>query len=74
MFLWCRFRERVDTAVLLAHARKHGVIFVPGAVFYPRGGDPATFRLSFSTCSADELREGVRRLELALRSYRASAR
>lgn len=70
MFLWCRFRERIDTAALLAHAREHGVIFVPGATFYPRGGDPATFRLSFSTCSAEQLREGVRRLELALRSYR----
>jgi len=58
---------------LLAHARKHGVIFVPGAVFYPRGGDPATLRLSFSTCSGEELREGVRRLELALRSYRGSS-
>jgi 2-aminoadipate transaminase len=73
MFLWCRFRECVDTAVLLAHAREHGVIFVPGAVFYPRGGDPATLRLSFSTCSADELREGVRRLKLALCSYRERA-
>jgi 2-aminoadipate transaminase len=73
MFLWCRFRERVDTTMLLAHARKHGVIFVPGAVFYPRGGDPATLRLSFSTCSGEELREGVRRLELALRSYRGSS-
>lgn len=72
MFLWCRFRERIDTATLLAHAREHGVIFVPGTVFYPRGGDPATFRLSFSTCSADELREGVRRLELALRACRDS--
>jgi DNA-binding transcriptional MocR family regulator len=72
MFLWCRFRESVDTAALLSHAREHGVIFVPGAVFYPRSGDPATFRLSFSTCCAEELREGVRRLELALRTYRES--
>lgn len=72
MFLWCRFRERIDTAMLLAHAREHGVIFVPGAAFYPCSGDQAAFRLSFSTCSADELREGVRRLELALRSYRES--
>ena len=72
MFLWCRFRERLDTAALLVHAREHGVIFVPGAAFYPEGADPATLRLSFATCSAEQLREGARRLKLALRAYRDS--
>lgn len=72
MFLWCRFRQPLDTTALLLHAREHGVTFVPGAVFYPGRGDPATLRLSFATCSPDQLHEGARRLELALRSYRAS--
>jgi 2-aminoadipate transaminase len=71
MFLWCRFREPIDTTALLEHARQRGVIFVPGSAFYPGGnGDPSTLRLSFSTCSPVELREGVRRLESALRAYR----
>jgi 2-aminoadipate transaminase len=73
MFLWCRFRERIDTAVLLAEAREHGVIFVPGAAFYPNKGDPATFRLSFATCSCAELHEGVRRLQAALAACRKLA-
>jgi 2-aminoadipate transaminase len=74
MFLWCRFREPIDTAALLTQARERGVIFVPGSAFYPSGnGDTATLRLSFSTCSPTELREGVRRLGAALRDYRESA-
>lgn len=70
MFLWCRFRERIDTGELLAYAREQGVIFVPGSVFHPGGGDSATLRLSFATCSPAQLREGVRRLTLGLQAYR----
>src|SRR5262249_40251971 len=74
MFLWCRFKEPIDTTALLQHARQRGVIFVPGSAFYPNGnGDHATLRLSFSTCSPEELREGARRLASALRAYRDHA-
>ncbi len=74
MFLWCRFREPIDTTALLEHARQRGVIFVPGSAFYPGGNaDTSTLRLSFSSCSPGELREGVRRLESALRAYRDCA-
>ncbi|HEY4214187.1 MAG TPA: PLP-dependent aminotransferase family protein [Steroidobacteraceae bacterium] len=65
MFLWCRFREPIDTAELLPVAREHGVIFVPGSVFHPGGGDASTMRLSFSTVSPEALLEGVRRLSNA---------
>ena len=74
MFLWCRFREPIDTTALLEQARERGVIFVPGSAFYPGGdGDTSTLRLSFSTCSPAELREGVRRLQSALCAYRERA-
>jgi len=71
MFLWCRFREPVDTAALLPLARECGVIFVPGSVFYPGGGDASTLRLSFSAGSPEELREGARRLRRAHQSMLA---
>jgi len=71
MFLWCRFSDPIDTTALLQHAREHGVIFVPGSAFYPDGdGDTSTLRLSFSTCSPEELREGVRRLACAVQACR----
>lgn len=73
MFLWCRFREPVDTGELLVHARERGVIFVPGSAFHPGGGHADTLRLSFATSSPAELREGVRRLGLALRACRAAS-
>jgi 2-aminoadipate transaminase len=73
MFLWCRFREPVDTQALLPVARECGVIFVPGSVFHPGGGEPSTLRLSFSAVSPDELREGVRRLRRAQLSMREAA-
>lgn len=72
MFLWCRFRERIDTAALLPHARDCGMIFVPGAVFYPFDGDTSTLRLSFATQPPEGLREGARRLAKALQLYRAA--
>ena len=74
MFLWCRFREPIDTAALLTHARECGVIFVPGAVFYPDHGDAATLRLSFATLAPAGLREGARRIAQALRLYREQAK
>ncbi len=70
MFLWCRFKQPVNTALLLEQARDHGVIFVPGAAFYPGAADDSTLRLSFSTCSPAALREGVRRLASALTVHR----
>jgi 2-aminoadipate transaminase len=73
MFLWCRFEEPVNTTLLLEHARDHGVIFVPGAAFYPGAADDSTLRLSFATCSPAELREGVRRLASALHAHRRQA-
>ncbi len=47
--------------------RRH-VAFVPGMVGY--AGPPAAspeLRLNFSACDADRIREGVRRLGLAIR-------
>jgi 2-aminoadipate transaminase len=73
MFLWCRFKQPVDTTRLLEHARDHGVIFVPGAAFYPGAAEDSTLRLSFATCSPAELREGVGRLASALRVHRRQA-
>jgi DNA-binding transcriptional MocR family regulator len=45
------------------------MIFVPGSVFSPGGGDTATLRLSFSAGSPEELSEGVRRLRRAHLQY-----
>jgi 2-aminoadipate transaminase len=67
MFLWARFAQTpsLDTRKLLELARNRGVIFVPGAAFYPEPLQCNSLRLSFSTATPAELREGAKRLRTA---------
>ncbi len=66
MFTWLRLPDGHDSAALLPEALKRDVAFVPGAPFYATRPDPATLRLSFTTHTADEITEGMRRLAEAL--------
>jgi 2-aminoadipate transaminase len=66
MFLWGRFTQTLDTRALLAYALDCGVSFVPGDIFYTEHPDHASLRLNFTACTPAQLREGVRRLKLAL--------
>ena len=63
-FVWLELPEGADAGALLERATASGVTFVPGADF---GGAPNTARLAFSFVSADEIREGVRRLAALVR-------
>jgi 2-aminoadipate transaminase len=58
-FLWARLREPLDGDSLLPFAQQHGVIFVTGH-------EAQFLRLSFSSPEPDRIREGVRRLALAV--------
>lgn len=66
-FLWAAFPPGIDTDALLARARAHGVVYVPGSAFFVehRGADRA--RLSFSAPSPEQIEAGIRRLAAALR-------
>jgi DNA-binding transcriptional MocR family regulator len=63
-FIWLELPEGTDATALLGPAGKVGVTYVPGTDF---GGAPNTARLAFSFVSADEIREGVRRLATLVR-------
>ena len=65
MFTWVRLPDGFDAAELLPVALAHDVAFVPGAPFYAGEPDRATLRLSFTTNTPDEIREGMRRLTAA---------
>jgi DNA-binding transcriptional MocR family regulator len=52
----------VDTTPLLPAALRADVAFVPGTPFFASTPDRATMRLSFTTHTADEITEGMRRL------------
>ena len=66
MFTWLRLPAGSDSSALLPAALKHDVAFVPGAPFYATKPDPATLRLSFTTHTAEEIAEGMRRLAAAV--------
>ena len=62
MFLWAKMAEGVDTMPLVQKAIQENVVFVPGHSFFPDGARPNYLRLSFSTPTPDDIKEGVARL------------
>jgi 2-aminoadipate transaminase len=66
MFVWARLPAGRDAAESLPAAVEQGVAYVPGAPFYAAAPDPAALRLSFTTHTPDEIREGLARLARAL--------
>ena len=65
MFVWARLPDGWDAAALLERALARDVAFVPGFPFFAGPPDTATLRFSFTTHSADEIAEGLRRLRAA---------
>jgi 2-aminoadipate transaminase len=65
MFVWARLPDGWDAAALLDRALDRGVAFVPGFPFFAGPPDDSALRLSFTTHSADEIAEGLRRLRTA---------
>ncbi|MFD6420765.1 PLP-dependent aminotransferase family protein [Streptomyces sp. NPDC060198] len=66
MFVWVRLPDGHDATALLPRAIAHEVAYVPGAPFFAGAPDPAALRMSFTTHTPDEIREGLLRLGKAL--------
>jgi 2-aminoadipate transaminase len=63
LFVWATLPGYIDTSDLLAKALRENVAFVPGAAAYVDGNQgTSSMRLNFSGSSADEIREGIRRI------------
>lgn len=67
LFLWVTLPEGMDMQHLFQAAVRENVAFVPGDCFYP-GGDEGNrhMRLNFSHSTPQQIREGIRRLGLAV--------
>lgn len=74
-FVWVELPPYVDTNLMVAEAIEHGVVYVSGTGFYPRGEGANCMRLSFCYPSTEDIREGIRRLgeviDARLELYRA---
>jgi 2-aminoadipate transaminase len=66
LFVWAELPPHIDTRELLLDAIQEKVAFVPGQGFHPDFSGMNTMRLNFSNVPPDQLREGVRRLGLAI--------
>jgi len=66
LFLWVRLPEGVDCEELFKEAIEQKVAFVPGTAFYADGSGHDSLRLTFATCPADRIDEGINRLGKAI--------
>jgi 2-aminoadipate transaminase len=69
LFLWVTLPVGMDSQRLFETALNENVAFVPGDSFYATGGDEGRrhLRLNFSNAQPEQIREGIRRLSLAVK-------
>jgi 2-aminoadipate transaminase len=71
LFLWVTLPEGADAQELFEVAVRENVAFVPGDCFYAPNGHGndgrRRLRLNFSSPSPDQIREGIRRLSIAVK-------
>src|ERR1700751_1794200 len=71
LFLWVTLPEGMDAQKLFETALRENVAFVPGDCFYAPNGHQEEarrhLRLNFSAAPPDQIREGVRRLSVAVK-------
>jgi 2-aminoadipate transaminase len=70
MFVWGSFPGPMDTGALLSPAVEAGVAFVPGNAFAVDADQSRSLRLSFTTATSTDLRDGVRRIASVLQNLR----
>jgi 2-aminoadipate transaminase len=71
LFLWVTLPEGMDANELLHEALKQNVAFVSGDSFFPPNGlgqeGSRHFRLNFTNARPEQIREGIRRLSVAVK-------
>ena len=66
LFLWVTMPPGIDSSQLLDQALRQNVAFVPGQPFFPNGDPGSHMRLNFSNAQPEQIREGIRRLSIAV--------
>lgn len=78
LFLWVTLPHGMNCLQLFDAALKENVAFVPGDSFYSGNGSAEEglrhFRLNFSNAQPEQIREGIRRLALAIKNQWAELR
>ena len=71
MFFWIKFDDKVDTMKLFDIAIEHKIAYVPGSVFYKDNKKNSYVRLNFTNATFEDIKIGIKRLNLALKEYNA---
>ncbi len=66
LFLWVTLPTGICSRKLLDQALRNDVAFVPGDPFFAEGDKGSHMRLNFSNATPEMIREGVRRLSIAV--------
>jgi 2-aminoadipate transaminase len=66
--LWVTLPPGIDTGVLLADAKRAGVVYAPGELFHPDGRGQSSLRLSLAQTPLPEIERGVRALGEVVRA------
>jgi 2-aminoadipate transaminase len=76
LFLWVTLPKGVDSHALVQTALAEKVAFVPGSPFYPSENEPECqhMRLNFSRSTPEQIREGIRRLSVAVKEQMQTSR
>lgn len=66
LFLWITLPEGMDCKALFEAALQENVAFVPGDSFFAISNGRRNMRLNFSNAQPEKIREGIRRLSVAV--------
>ena len=66
LFVWVTMPPGIDSSRLLDVALRQNVAFIPGDPFFPDGDPGSHMRLNFSNAQPEMIREGIRRLSIAV--------
>ena len=72
--LWVTLPAPLDSAALLAEAKRAGVVYAPGELFHPDGARGSSLRISVAHTSVEELERGIRALGEVTRAALARGR
>ena len=62
LFTWAELPDYINTKDMALQALEQKVAYVPGAGFFPNGGNDFCMRLNYSSMTDDRIVEGIRRL------------
>jgi 2-aminoadipate transaminase len=72
MFIWVTLPSSISSYILLDHAAKEKLAFVPGKVFYLDDTINNTLRINYSNSNFDEIEKGVKILGKIIRNLLAT--